>query len=280
MSLFPQIILAWQGMRRTVRHLATAAVWVPWLIVGGLQLAVLVCLWGFAHPWISWFMAPLLQRVGGEAMLRYPNVFRVMPALYGRAALVIGVLVGAVMGGAAIWLFARRFLQRESRPGEGLRLAVRRAFSLIVANLPAAILTVLVLALSEWWVQEKSGPRILQTAARFGGLGLALVLQALFAYVSAVVVLEGKGVLEAWRRIGECAARGFWAALLLSVVLFLPHLPVDYLGRHAQTIAQRGVPELVGLLVAAEIALGVVTSLVFSGGIALVYLTAISESEA
>jgi hypothetical protein len=274
-----QIILAWEGLRRSLRHAGAGSLWVPWILLASVQLAALCVLIFFAHPAFSWFMAPLLESAGGDALLRYPNLFRVLPGLYGRAALVISALVGAVLGGAAVWLFARRLQGRPASSAEGLGRALRRAPALVIANLPATALVTLMLTGLESVLAAVDGPRLIEQAARYGGLAMAILLQAIFAYVSADVMLGGGGVGAAWRALGERVASGYWAALVLSVTLFLPHLPSYWLGRLGGTVVQRGTPELMAALVGVEIALGAVTSWMMSGAVALVYLSMDAAAE-
>jgi hypothetical protein len=276
-NAFAQLVLAWQGLRRSLRHLRSADVWMPWLIVVAVQVLVLACLTNFAHPAVSWFMAPLLRGAAGEDVLRYPNVFRLLPALYGRAGVAVSAVFGAVMSGAVLWIFARRFEGERAPAAAGLALALRRAPTLIVANLPATVLIAVALFAGEWLAAHAPGPRLLRPLARWAGLGGALVVQSAFLYVSAYIMLEGRGLVGAWRGIGPGVVRGFWAALLLSVALFLPHLPGSYLVGRVPALVERGTPELVAGLVVFEIAVGLVTSLLLAGGAALVFLGAVSE---
>jgi hypothetical protein len=275
-----QFLLGWEALRRSARHLRSFSVWVPGLLVAGVQLAVLGALAWFAHPAFSWFMAPILRRMAGEEALRYPNVFQIMPALYGRAGLVVEALLGAIMAGATVWLFARRFEGRPAAASAGLAVAGRRAAALVLAGLPGTLLIVLVLGVSDRWLVDHGGPRLVRHAIHYGALGIALVVQAFFLYAIAYVVLEGRGVLRAWGGLPAAAQRGFWGALFISCVLYLPHLPANLLGRIVPMIVQRGRPELVTGLVGAEIVVGLLTNLLLAGGVALLFLGAVSDAHA
>ncbi len=278
MNPVQQTLLGWEALRRSARHLRAGSLWVPWVVLGAVQLLVLACLAGFAHPAISWFMAPLLRRLAGEDALRYPNVFQLMPALYGRASVLVDAVPGAVMAGAALWLYARRFEGHPARAGAGLAVAVRRGLALVLVNLPGAVLIHAVLIGGQWWNANHGGPRLMRFGVHYGTLGLALAVQAFFAYAAAYVVIEGRSALQAWARLGEAARRGFWAALFVSAVLFLPHLPLNLLGRAVPAVVQRGRPELVTGLVGTEILVGLVTSLLLAGCVSLVFLSAVAET--
>lgn len=276
MTALQQVMLGFEGLRRALRHLGWGPLWAPWAALAGVQLLVLACLVQFAHPAVSWFMAPLLEGVAGEQALRYPNVFRLLPGLYGRAAVVLSIALGTLAAGAGVWMFARRLEGGRPRAAEGLRAALGRAFALVAAGLPAVVGSTLLLTGVEWWLSRHDAPRMVERAIRFAGLLGALSIQSAFALLSAAIVLDRMPLLQALGGLAGFVRRGFWGALTLSAVLFLPHLPAHELSRHASTLVQRGVPELVAAVVAADILLGAGTGLLLAGGVALVYLTAVS----
>src|SRR5262249_33737380 len=152
-----QMVLAFQALAHTLRLLFRRALWVPWLLVFGLEIATIAGLWWFAFPAWSWFVARAVHVLAGESALHYPNIFRLMPDLYAGADLVIRVVVGSVVAGASTALFGAWFSGRPIPAREGLRRALQRAGVLIVANLP---LTLLLLGFSfglDWWLQEREG---------------------------------------------------------------------------------------------------------------------------
>jgi len=275
-----QLLLGWEALWRSARQMRSIDVWIPGLVVALVQVGILAALAWFAHPAVSWFMAPILRRVAGEEVLRYPNVFQVMPALYGHAGLIVEALIGATMAGATVWLFARRFEGRPATASAGLAHALRRALPLVIASLPGTLLIDLVLTASDRWLVDHGGPRLVRHAIHYGAVGVALLVQAFFLYVVAYVVLEGRGVLGAWGGLPEAARRGFWGALFVSCVLYLPHLPGDLIGRLAPVIVQRGRPELVTGLVGMEIVIGLLTNLLLAGGAALLFLSAVTDESA
>ena len=103
MTVFEQLAVAWQAIRQTFARIGRPEFWAPFALLGVLQLGVVGGLWWFAHPAMSWLMAPVLRRVGGDALLHYPNLFRRFAELYARADLVLGATVGSVVVGARPW---------------------------------------------------------------------------------------------------------------------------------------------------------------------------------
>ena len=125
MNPIEQVSLAWLALGRTLRQAWRPALWAPWLLLGAVEVGVVVLIWGYAHPAVSWVMAPLLRNWAGEDALHYPNVLRRLPVLFGGLDLVIGAILGSIMIGAATLLFAERF--RGSRAAVGETLEIGRA---------------------------------------------------------------------------------------------------------------------------------------------------------
>jgi len=274
-----QIALAWQSLVYTFRELFRGTLWIPWLLLGAIELAVVAALWWFAHPALSWLMAPIVALVAGSSALHYPAFFRELPGIFSRIDLAIVALVGSLAIGASTALFAARFAGRTAPPGSGFAVALRRALPLILVNLPLNLLVVGIPFALESWVATRGSSGLVVKAAQILGLCGAWLAQALFIYGTALVVLSGRGVVGAFASLPGAATRGLWAALTLGIVTWLPVLPMQLLTRKVAPIFDRGRPELVTALVVAQIVLALVTSFVLTGGITLVYQTAVAGHE-
>src|SRR5690242_4169469 len=168
--------------------------WAPFAWLGLCEALALLALVGFAHPAVSWFMAPLMRRLGGAAALRYPNVFRVLPGLYGRADLLIGAVLGSIVVGAATWLFAEHFRGATPRAGDGLGRAFRSAVPLVLVNLPFNVLVAALAFGLEAWVAHRGSGGLVPRLASLIILGGSVVIQSVFFYVNALVMLERRSV--------------------------------------------------------------------------------------
>lgn len=279
MSLLEQVALVWEALFRTLCQMLRPGLWVPWCMLLLVEMTVVWALWSFAHPALSWFMVPLLVRVLGPGVLHYPEMFRHLPALVGKAELVIVATVAAILIGAATRLFASVFLGRLPDPGAALAEALRRAPALILAQIPFHLLA---LGLG-------AGAAAVLGGAKHGGLvrllGLVLVngggllIQALGLFVTALVVLETRAPWDAWRELPRAWSRALWAALILSGVLALVQFPFVWLESHATTLVDRGTPELVGLIVILQMLVALVTSMIVTGCATLVFLAVIDRAQ-
>ena len=279
MNPFDQLAMAWQALSRTLRRLPRPAPWAPFAILGAFQLAVLALLMGFAHPSVSWFMAPYVQREGGASLLHYPNLFRVLPGLHGRIDLWLGATLGAIVVGAATRVFADDFSGRRPAPGAAIVAASRRAVSLVLASLPFNLLVFLLSFGVDWLLNSRRSAPLTRHVSDGFVLAASIVLQSVFFYVACDVMLAGRNALGALAAVPRAASRGFFAALAIGTVTALPLLPIDFLASRSGLLVDRGNPELVGWLMLVEILVGLVLWFVLAGSSTLVYLTLIHRDE-
>jgi hypothetical protein len=278
MSMLEQIVLAFRSLGYALRQIARPSLWVPWLPVLALQAAVLVGLWGFAHPAVSWLMAPLLVRIAGEPTLHYPDFFLRLPALYAKADVAITVLVGAVAAGASTALFGAWFAGQPLPASQGLRRALSRAGALVAANLPVSLLLLGFGALVERGLSSPDTPGIVVRLAPLFTIGLAVLLQAWFLWVNALIMLGRRSLLETFASLRDTAHHGIWTALTLALAATLPLLPTQLLVSAADRIVDHGTPETVGWLMAAQMLIALLGAFAVTGGTALAYQSIIGPA--
>ncbi len=277
MSVLEQVAVAWQALLRTLAALTERRLWGPWLVLGAAQAATLALLVLFAHPWLSWAMAPLVRWAAGEAALHYPGLMLALPGLYARADMLVGGTLGAVMVGAGTVLFASRFRGFAPAGGEAFARAGRCAVTLVLAQLPYNLLVAALGFGVEVLLGQGAQRGLAQKLVFLGVLGGTVILQSLFLYVAALVVLERRGALEALRALPRAWARGFWAALFLGAPLLVPLLPLQMLLDQAQRLVERGDPDLVAWVVGLQALVGLVAWTVLVGSATLVYLSLVAE---
>jgi len=273
MNVVEQVTLAWQCMRHALGQMTKPALWGPWLLLGAVQAVVVLTLVNFAHPALSWLLAPLLVRLAGEPALHYPELFRLLPGVFGRVDLVVGVLLAPVMAGVSTALFAERFAGLGPARG-GWSRALRRAPALILVNLPLTFVTLaLSMAVSRF---TGGGGGLIGIAATLAALGVALIAQALFVFGGPFIVIEGRGWISALASLPYAASRGMAGALFLSVMAVAPLLPLQQVAQASDLVVARGTPELVAWVVFAQIAIGLWTGCLLTGSITLLFQSAVA----
>lgn len=280
MSVLEQVALAWQGAVRTLAQLGRPATWAPWLVLGAVQFVLLALLVNFAHPLLSAWMAPVVRRMGGEEALHYPGLFRALPGIYATCDLAIGAVLGSLVVGAATRIFANRFLGRPAAPLGALAEAGRRAFALVVAQLPFHLLALGIALGAGGWLESHSHSFVVRLLGTLAVVGGSLLAQSLFFYVAPLVILEGRSARSALREVPRTWPRGFWAALFLGAVLLIAVLPFQLLLGQSGLIAERGRPELIAVLAALQAAFTLLLWYALAGSATLVYLAAMMRGPA
>lgn len=277
MNALEQTVLAAQALWRTLRRMGSARLWTPWLVLGLVQALVLAALTAFARPWLAWALAPLVRAGAGEAALHYPDFFRALPLLYDRADLVVAALVGSIVTGWSVALFASGWRGARPAVGEGWFRVAPRSLALVLVQLPFNVLAFGLSVAVGHLLAGRVGMTL--RAGQAAGLGAMVVLQALFLYLPAMVVLERRGLGAAFAALPRTWARGFWAALVVGAAALLPLLPLDVLGRRTDLLVGRGTPELVVGLVILDLLVGLLVSFLLAGSSTLVFLGAVSDAE-
>jgi hypothetical protein len=270
MNPIEQLALAWECLRHAVDQLRRPTIWVPWLVLGAAEIAAVLACAGFAHPALSWLIAPLLLQVGGERALHYPAIFRMLPMLFARADLVIGLLLGSLVTGVATALFAVRYAA-EAAPRDLWLRALGKAPALVMVSVPAALLT---LALSAWLAAFTAGGGRVALVVGVAGFGVGLVIQAWFVFAVPYVVLGGRGWIGALAGLPRAAARGIVGALLLPAIAAAPALPFQQLARVGDLIVDRR-PELMVAVMCGQIAAALLGAALLTGSVTLLFQSAV-----
>jgi hypothetical protein len=259
---------AWRGAFSMMLRPIT---WVPFLVVTATQFAVLAILVFFDRPLILPLGLPLVQRLGGEAATHYPVFYYALPTLFSRANLVIGALVASVAGGAATLLFAHFW--GLGRADGAWRRSLRAAPTLIPLTLLVIGIIYGVDALIRLVPREVMlGSAAVRWGTRAGMLAAFIIVESLFGYTTAWVVLMGHNFLKALRD----SIKVTWITLLPTlVVVALPAVvlfPISYAMGRVDLIAQKLRPETTLALVSAQIILELFCTFVLAGSLVRLFV--------
>ncbi len=278
MNLFEQVALGWQCLWQIRREALRAQLWGPWCVLLLAQVLVVVALAGAAHPLVSFGMAPLLRWATHEDVVRYPELFRRLPALASHGAAALGWVLGSLVAGVATRQFAERF--------RGSRVPAAKAWGEVLPRWPALLLAALPVALVGWGVQvlpaAMAGVRMSSITRNLLPVllaGVGLVVTAMLLYTTALVVIERRNAFAALREVPRTWAIGFLPGLVVVVLASLMRLPLDRLALATGMIVDKGVPELAAVLALGQAVLGAFTGFLQTGAGTLVYLSAVATRD-
>ncbi len=278
MNALEQLALGSQCLARGWREAGRRELWLAWLPVLAARIGVLALLVWCAHPLVSWLLAPMLRAAEGDGVLRYPELFRRLPPLAGRADLFVAAVLAPLSAGVATLTLAPVFRGQACSPGAAWREALPRWPALVIANLPAtAAMIGLQFALTALPGARVSG--MTRMLAPYAAWVVEMLAQTAFFYASALVVLEHRSAWSAVAAIPGTLGRGFLPALFVTATLWLFLAPLQWLGGQRELIVARGLPELVALVVLLRAGLATGLGLIASGAATLAYLGALAGRE-
>ncbi|MCA9729993.1 MAG: hypothetical protein KC729_20075, partial [Candidatus Eisenbacteria bacterium] len=254
-TMLSQINLALWAWLESFRDFRRGRVWVPFVLLGFVQLAVVLLLTQFYRPVVSAFLVPLVRLLVGPTALHYPQFYMALPSAFGRLNPFLDWLVGSFILGAAalvLWHTALGLGQRGT-----WSVAARRYLSLLGVRLP-----LLALLLGVAWVLPTL---ILPDAGelrgnslrmfRYGTFVFGVLLEMLFVYAPVVLLLEpasvGPALLRGFRMVGK-------VPLATALVVGGPNLfqlPISWALRRSDTVVQSLNPELVIAMLAGAVVL-------------------------
>jgi hypothetical protein len=269
-------MVAWAW--RSVLPCATRfSIWLPFLFLAGVQAAALTVLVSFHRDAFLSIGVPLVRWVAGDAGTHYPVFYLALPTLFARVTLILSVLFASLAVGAATLLFARVFGERRQ---EGAWLvAARRYPALLVIT---AVLAVFLFAIGEGMGaiprEAMVGNRLVRWGSRAGVVFLYVLVQTLFAYGSAWILLRGRGPFRALRDSVSLAGRNFVATFLLVLAPALVLFPFSYLAGRGDWFTTKFRPETITGLLVGQIALELILGFLLVGAVTRVFLYRAEET--
>ena len=272
---FNALIWSWAETFRALRRRVGVR---PLLIYASVQLVVLVMLVLFAYPPFVSFVMPLIRWRLGEGALHYPTSFLALRAIFGQVDMLLTVLLGGFVTGAAVWLFSAYYGGGEDPTATGLRMATKRYIPLLVIALIglaiAQITTRVPMGLWGYLADERPMRfRIL----RMMTIAVVMAVQALLVYAIPYVMLGGRRVWSALGASVVLAVRNPVTTYLIVVVPASLELLPAMLVRNGTVIAYRFAPEALAVVLGLWVAVIFFVTYLMVGAATRFYLYATQD---
>jgi len=267
---FNALFWSWGQMLKALRS-RTALL--PFTIYAAAQVGVLFMLAGFAYPPLSYFVAPALRWRFGERVLHYPDSFLALRGEFGQVDMILSVLLGALVIGTAVMIFAAFYERRRVGFVGAWRAAASRYLRLVAVSAVVMVLAQLLSAIPMpfWSDLAENAPNMLRLL-RAASLFLVLAVQTLFVFAIPYIVLRDRGIVSAVAGSFGLALRNpVTAFLIVAVPTALELVPVA-ISQKSQTIASRMAPEFLIVVMLLWIAIIFFVNYVTIGAVTRLFL--------
>ncbi|MBN2121235.1 MAG: hypothetical protein JW734_09320 [Candidatus Omnitrophica bacterium] len=243
-------------------------VFVPFIILGGLNAVLLYVLYLVPQRPVSVVLAPPIRAFFGQRFLQYPlNIF-LLPRLFNYAHLFLSASVGILMTGLIIGMLKDVQAGRNPKVLVNLVNSLRRFLTML------GIWTVVFLL--SFSVTKLTG--MLNLGSKFS-LAMSIFtyiviifIQIIFIYSMPAVIIEGKNVFTALKRGILFFKRFMFPTFLLTMIPSLLYIPVIILKQNLVGLVNKSYPEAVILVMSAGIFVTFIIDIFFTAAPTIVFL--------
>ena len=248
------------------------SLWMPFLVYALLQIVVLSLLVCFASPPLSTVLVPIFKKAYGEAVLHYPLFFIFLPTIFSTTSVIIGLVFGVVLDGAAVYMFCSHFSGKRVSFASGFRSALSKYWMLLllgVLKLPV----IWIMKIPFWLLKDvAAGSPKREFALGIGCIALGVIYTGVFVYATPEVIWRNRKIFEAIGSAWKIFSRSFVSTFLFIFVPLMINLPVNFLKGQSRVLIARFNPEVIAWIVVLGVALSILINYLSLGTISRFYL--------
>jgi hypothetical protein len=229
---------------------------IPFIIFSILELLALIFVYISPRMPFVIVLGPPIKAFFGERFLHYPMNFVLIPKLAGISRTVLSILVGAYLSAVAVQVISNLYEKKTLRMINVFKAALKKyaAFFLVVLIITILFQGALQLpsvGLRKYFLTGHKTLLFLKPAIWFGpalaGISfvISVLIQACFAYVMPVLVIEKVNPFKALLRSCALFFKSFFPTIMLVGIPMLAYVPIIILQYNTFFIINKFFPELV-----------------------------------
>jgi hypothetical protein len=252
--------------------------WLPFVLNAGVNLLLLGALLHFYNGLLAPVLVPIVKGMTNESATHYPNFYLALPLVFSRLELILSILVTCVLAGAATALFAQAFGRTE--PRDAWRVSLRRYPSLLIVTALLGVCLFAIPFLGRLVPQELALQNsMVRWGLRGGLLFLSILVQTLFVYAAAWIILRGQRSLPAIGKSLRLSSATLVPTFLLVAIPVVLLYPLGFLTSRGDLFVSKFRPEAVTGLLVLQIALELLLGFVLVGAITRLFLYQTEETQ-
>ena len=270
MKKLKRLFWLWIQCFKSMRNVKTFA---PFLIYAILQVALLYSLINFSQSPFSSLLVPVIRKIFGEPALHYPNFYMILTSLYSQINIMLSGIFGIVFVGMATHLFALNFKDKKTSLGEAFKTTMSKYLILFLIWVVASVLMLLMIIGLPFVLKEFLQPQyLLGRIFDIVGLLFGIIVSAMFAYSTVLVVLERKKFSQAISNTFSIFFKNSGTSFFLVAVPTAFYFPISYLSRRIDIIFSKFSPETMVTVLAVGIFIAFLSSYFQVGSVTRFYL--------
>jgi hypothetical protein len=254
------------------KSLRKALLVLPFLIYALLQLILVLKLYFFNLPVFSWIFFPIFKFFWGDYLLHYPDYFVFFPKIFSRFNLIMSGVIGIVLNGAAIFLFASFFRGEKAYLSAGIKKGISKYGWLFLGWLLQTLVLFAVIYLPSRSLSFLVESRASEFLFDFSLLLLGVLFSCLFAYMQVGIILEHKTIFPAIFQSFSIFRKNFFTTFFLILLPNLLVLPFNFLNRRSDFLIIKFNPEFIVYLQVFSIIIALFTNFFLVGTVTRFYL--------
>lgn len=258
---------AWLSVLRVATR---PTLWLPFLAIAAVQLAVVAFVLGFHRSVVMPFALPLIRLIGGDQATHYPSLYFWLPEILSQIGLVVSVVFESLAVAVATLLFASAFGMRHD--DSVLQRVARFVPRIILATLIPAAVVFAIGKSTSLLPDDLAVNRVARWATRAGFLLVVTLVQCLVAYAIAWIVLRAAGPIHALRNSVRVTKSTFLPTLIVVGLPILIVFPFHYIVGRTDLFITRFSPETIAGVVVARSIVELVLGFLLVGAITRLFL--------
>ncbi len=246
MSVLDRLNFIIAAYGRLIVGLFNFRLWPPFLLFFIVMLLQIIMLSNMYSPLLSGWLIPVVQWIGDESIVHYPQHIAYIPSVFEKMNLVFSFLLDSLLSATAVLMLASYFNREKPKFSQSIRVAVTYYPKLLLIWLIVFVpILLLFWGLPGLFEDFVAGAPRRKMALMIGMQGLQTVVTALFVYVVPYLMLRKASFGQAFARNFALFFRSFFTTVILVGIPQFVLLPLVYALQNTGDIVNKFNPNVV-----------------------------------
>jgi hypothetical protein len=257
----------------TFRGLGRFKIVFPMLLYALCQFFLLFAVVNFYRPPFDGILVPPMISIFGEQITHYPNLYSVLNNLFGQVNLPLSFIIGTLLSGMTVFLFASFFDDKKLKVGSSFMATISKYhLLLLIWMIETIIVFALVIIPTELFREILSYSLKRQLAFKLILSFMGTIGTMLFVFTTAEIVLARSSFFRALANNFRILKDNIFLTFFLVFIPVMIRFPLDFLNDRSGSFTGKFNPEFIAILIGIGIIIAFVANILLIGGITRLYV--------